>query len=122
MISVTKVFEISAAHFLPNYVGLCVFNHGHNWIIEVTVCGDVEPVSGMVLDFKILKDIFKTEIKDHLDHRQLNDVIENPTAENILSWIVKKLEKRFLGHRISLFRLKIWESRDSYAEWVPDKV
>jgi 6-pyruvoyltetrahydropterin/6-carboxytetrahydropterin synthase len=65
----------------PNY-------HGHNYDLIVKVTGEVDPLTGFVIDIKILKEILETHIIERLDHRNLNlDVAEfknlNPTAENI---------------------------------------
>jgi 6-pyruvoyltetrahydropterin/6-carboxytetrahydropterin synthase len=66
---------------LPNY-------HGHNYDLTVRVSGEIDPITGYVMDAKILSDLIKTEIEDRFDHKNLNlDTIEfrdlNPTAENI---------------------------------------
>lgn len=65
----------------PNY-------HGHNYLIEVWVSGEIDPETGYLIDLKILKEIIETEIEHRFDHKNLNlDTEEfrelNPTAENI---------------------------------------
>ncbi len=63
--------------------------HGHNYELIVAVKGDINPVTGFVMDMKILKDLIAHEIEDKFDHKNLNEeVFEfkelNPTAENIV--------------------------------------
>lgn len=110
--TVVKRVEIEAAHFLPNYVGKCSSLHGHRWTIEVGVTGEPDPVSGMVVDFGILSEFLEKEVVAKLDHHLINEVIPNPTAENLCEWILNQMEKiKFL---ITLVR--VWETGDSYAE------
>lgn len=70
--------------------------HGHNYEVIVSVKGEIDPVTGFVIDVKILKDLIKAEVEDCMDHKNLNiEVPEfkklNPTAENIAVVIWKKL-------------------------------
>lgn len=70
--------------------------HGHNYELIVSVIGEIDPVTGFVMDMKILKDLIKSEIEEALDHKNLNlEVPEfkdlNPTAENIAVVIWNKL-------------------------------
>ena len=62
--------------------------HGHNYVIEAAVRGDVDPDSGYLIDMKDLKAILNQTVVDHVDHRHLNLEVEwldgiNPTAENL---------------------------------------
>ena len=73
--------------------------HGHNYELEVGVTGEVDPVTGYLIDVKKLKTIIKEEIEDYLDHKNLNlDVPEfkdiNPTMENIAILIWNKLREK----------------------------
>ena len=73
----------------PNY-------HGHNYELIVSVTGDIDPVTGYVMDMKVLKDLIKAEVEEAFDHKNLNiEVPEfktlNPTAENIAVVIYNKL-------------------------------
>ena len=66
--------------------------HGHNYELIVDVTGEVDPITGMVIDLKELKNIIKSEIEDILDHKNLNldiDYFKNivPTAENICIYV-----------------------------------
>jgi 6-pyruvoyltetrahydropterin/6-carboxytetrahydropterin synthase len=73
----------------PNY-------HGHNYELIVSVTGEIDPITGYVMDMKVLKDLIKSEIENAFDHKNLNlEVPEfkemNPTAENIAVVIYHKL-------------------------------
>lgn len=70
--------------------------HGHNYELIVSVVGEIDPITGFVIDMKVLKDLIKSEIEDAFDHKNLNvEVPEfqdlNPTAENIAVVIWNKL-------------------------------
>ena len=73
--------------------------HGHNYELIVGVTGEIDPVTGYVMDIKLLSDIIKEEVEDPFDHKNLNvDVADfaelNPTAENIAVVIWNKIKKR----------------------------
>jgi|TARA_B100000902_G_scaffold383950_1_gene423484 6-pyruvoyltetrahydropterin/6-carboxytetrahydropterin synthase len=73
--------------------------HGHNYELEVGVTGEVDPVTGYLIDIKKLKTIMKEEVEDYLDHKNLNlDIPEfkdiNPTMENIAILIWNKLRDK----------------------------
>jgi 6-pyruvoyltetrahydropterin/6-carboxytetrahydropterin synthase len=70
--------------------------HGHNYVIEVSVSGDIDPQTGMVIDLTKLKDIIRRELLDHVDHRNLNSDVPFlggviPTAENLAVSFWKRL-------------------------------
>ena len=76
--------------------------HGHNYELIVSVTGNIDPVTGYVMDMKTLKDLIKKEIEDAFDHKNLNlEVPEfeslNPTAENIVVVIWNKLRPHIAG-------------------------
>lgn len=90
----------------PNY-------HGHNYALEVWVEGEIDPVSGYIIDLKILSDIIHQEVLDPFDHRNLNLDCEefknlNPTAENIAHVIWNKLRKR-IEAKYQL-EIRLWET------------
>ncbi|WP_109300560.1 6-carboxytetrahydropterin synthase [Aquimarina sp. AU474] len=73
--------------------------HGHNYDLIVSVIGDIDPETGYLMDLKILKEYIKTEVEDYLDHKNLNEEVEefmdlNPTVENIAVVIWKKLRNK----------------------------
>jgi 6-pyruvoyltetrahydropterin/6-carboxytetrahydropterin synthase len=90
-----KIFQIEAAHRLPSVPAghKCARLHGHSFRVEVHVSGDVDPVSGWVMDFADLKMAF-APVFAQIDHRCLNDVpgLENPTSERLATWIWEQLK------------------------------
>lgn len=92
---VFRVFQIEAAHWLPNVPEghKCARLHGHSFRIEIRVNGDVGETSGWVMDFADLRAAFQP-LFDQLDHHCLNDIegLENPTSENLARWIWKRLK------------------------------
>ena len=90
-------FYFAAAHRLPRYEGPCFRMHGHNYQFFVAVEGEVEPRSGMITDFGELKRIVGELVLARVDHQVLNDVLENPTAENIARWIYETLQPSLPG-------------------------
>jgi len=94
-VDVFREFTFEAAHRLPHVAEghKCGRLHGHSYRLEVHVCGDVDPVSGMVMDFADIKAAFKP-LEDMVDHHYLNEVegLDNPTSENLARWVWKHLE------------------------------
>jgi 6-pyruvoyltetrahydropterin/6-carboxytetrahydropterin synthase len=90
-----KVFQIEAAHSLPNVPRghKCARLHGHSFRIEIHVSGQPGRESGWVMDFADLKAVFQP-LFEQLDHRLLNDIegLENPTSENLARWIWNHLK------------------------------
>jgi 6-pyruvoyltetrahydropterin/6-carboxytetrahydropterin synthase len=109
---IIKKFSFDSAHYLPNYEGKCKQLHGHTYHLEIIIEGEINPDTGMVLDFAKLKHIVKTKAIDILDHKLLNDLIEIPTAENIALWIRDRISKELPGS----LSLRLWETDDSYVE------
>jgi 6-pyruvoyltetrahydropterin/6-carboxytetrahydropterin synthase len=98
-------FNFAAAHRLPRYQGKCFNLHGHNYRLQVVLRGDPDAYSGMFIDFGEVEKAVKEAVLDQVDHTNLNDFIENPTAENIASWMWQKLVGKLPG----LFELRLWE-------------
>ena len=107
--TVVKRISFDAAHFLPDYPGKCKNLHGHHFVVEVGVSGEVEK-DGMVIDFGQIKE-FLQPIVDKFDHHLINDTIKNPTAENIAIYI-----KDRLGVDKKIEFVRVWETEDSYVE------
>jgi len=113
--TVVKRVSFDAAHYLPNYPGKCSNIHGHHWVVEVGVSGEVGE-DGMVVDFSTLKGSLQPII-DNLDHHLVNSVIPNPTAENIAIYIRDWLTRWATGKEaFELEFVRVWETEDSYAE------
>lgn len=117
---IVKRVDFCAAHFLPNYDGICKNLHGHTWSIDIGVSGPVNENSGMVVDFADLKKALQP-ILNSFDHKLLNNVVKNPTAENIALHIKDTLLTTptlftKAGVSFGLEFVRVWESPDSYAE------
>jgi 6-pyruvoyltetrahydropterin/6-carboxytetrahydropterin synthase len=95
-----RKFQVEAAHHLPNVPAghKCARLHGHSFLIEVHVSGDVGDSTGWVMDFADLKRIFQP-LYNQLDHHYLNEIegLENPTSENLAKWIWQKLQDDLIG-------------------------
>jgi 6-pyruvoyltetrahydropterin/6-carboxytetrahydropterin synthase len=76
----------AAGHYLRNYRGKCENPHGHNYKVQVTLRGAKLDEAGLLLDFKLLKQVMRPVI-DRLDHQMMNDIEPfttlNPSAENL---------------------------------------
>lgn len=131
MIRVTRKAEFSAAHFYHNpsfsaeenrrVFGKCnnPHGHGHNYVLEVTVAGEPDPATGMLLDLKELKEILEREVMQRMDHRHLNYEVPElagkiPTCENIALAIWQLLEPAI--KRGKLDRVRVYESPDLFAD------
>lgn len=111
---IRKQFAFEAAHVLPHHPGKCSRLHGHSYRLDVAVAGPLQPdgpAAGMVVDFDELARIVRTAVIDALDHRHLNDTIENPTSENIVVWIWRRLAPQLPG----LTELILWETATACA-------
>ncbi len=105
---VTKRFTFEAAHHLPDYPGKCVRPHGHGYRLEVTIAGPVRD-DGLVFDFHDLKRIVEDRVIARLDHRDLNEMMAVPSAENIAAWIWKELGD------LELHQIRLYETEDSWV-------
>lgn len=132
MIFLTRKAEFSAAHFywvdswteeqnLQTF-GRCSNRngHGHNYTLEVTVAGEIDPTSGFVVDLKQLRDILDREVVNVFDHRHLNLEIPEfahlvPTTENIAVSIWRRLEGKIPNAR--LHRVRVYEMPDLFADF-----
>ena len=104
---VCRRFDFEAAHHLPQHPGKCRDPHGHSFRLIVTVERPVDPQSGLSIDFSDLKRIVQEHVIRHLDHKNLNDFIENPTAEVIAIWIWNRLSEPLPG----LDEVELFETR-----------
>lgn len=96
--------------------------HGHNYVLEVTVEGRPEPVTGMVFDLRELKEIIHQEVIDPMDHRFLNREIPPfdrvvPTTENIAVEIWNRIERRIRRDGVRLHNVRLYETQDLYVDY-----
>ena len=132
MIFLTRKAEFSSAHYYWNDVwskeenervfGKCANRqgHGHNYTLEVTVAGEIDPVSGFVVDLKELKDIMEREVVGVYDHRHLNHEVPEfaetiPTTENIAVAIWRRLDGKITHAK--LHRVRVYEMADLFADF-----
>ncbi len=134
VIKLTRKLEFSAAHFYHNpkfsaednrrIFGKCnnPHGHGHNYVLEVTVAGEPDPETGMILDLNELKQTLEREVMARFDHRHLNhDVPELtgkiPTCEEIAAALWRILEPKIdPSGRAHLDRLRLYESADLFVD------
>ena len=136
MVYLTRKIEFSAAHRYHNpafsaeenrrIFGKCnnPNGHGHNYVLEVTVGGETDPKTGMVLDLKELKELMEREVMERMDHRSLNHEVPElagqiPTCETIAAFIWKLLEPKIRRGRLT--RVRLWESPDLYVDCYGDR-
>ena len=137
MVLVTRRAEFSASHFCRNPSLSPEENeklfgkasresgHGHNYVLEVTVAGEVDPVDGMIIDLKELKRIIEAEVIEPYDHRFLNREVAPfdrliPTPENIVQEIWRRLEPAIHGAERTLHSVRLYETPDLYVDCFGD--
>lgn len=113
MTTIWKEWTLSCMHHLPHLPDghKCRRVHGHNYTVRVSVAGPVRqdgPYRGMVLDFAALDSIFQDYIHAKVDHNALNDVIPNPTSENVARWVWDVFEA-WLPATVRLTRVEVNE-------------
>ncbi len=96
--------------------------HGHNYTLEVTLEGEADPVTGMVIDLKEVKSILEAEVVLPMDHRHLNYEVPPfdqvvPTVENLAIEIWRRLEPRFAATPARLRNVRIHEGEDLYVDY-----
>jgi 6-pyruvoyltetrahydropterin/6-carboxytetrahydropterin synthase len=126
MVTITRKIEFAASHLYHNAAfsaeenrrvfGKCnnPHGHGHNYTLEVTIAGEPDPRTGMVLDLADLKDLLEREVMRRMDHRFLNHEVAElkgliPTCENIAIVIWKLLQPKILQG--------LYESPDLFADY-----
>lgn len=115
MFVIQKTVEFSAAHHLPLLPEehKCHRVHGHNYRIVVTAESQLLDAEGFVVDFGHISRIVR-----ELDHRDLNDFLENPTAEILAEWLYNKLRSLFPS--VDFPRVVVYETEDSWAAYLRD--
>ncbi|MBA2612150.1 MAG: 6-carboxytetrahydropterin synthase [Bacteroidetes bacterium] len=131
-VSVYRKEHFNAAHRLHNDLlsieenkaifGKCnnINYHGHNYELIIKVAGEIDAVTGYVIDMKILSDLIKTEIIERFDHKNLNLDIEefkhiNPTAENI-AWVIYTILRPKIEIKYEL-KIILYETERNYVEY-----
>jgi len=97
------------------------FGHGHNYVVEVAIEGEPDPVTGMILNLRTLREILEDRVLSVYDHRLLNREVAPfdrvvPTVENIAIDIWNRVEPCIKG-RAKLHSVKVHESADICAEY-----
>jgi len=115
--------HFSAAHHLREYDGACEAPHGHNWDVEVFVRGRELDDTGLLVDFKLLKQATAAAL-DELDHTDLNTLEEfraqNPSSENIARYLHGRLSETFNCDRFRIHRVIVEETRGARASYWDD--
>jgi 6-pyruvoyltetrahydropterin/6-carboxytetrahydropterin synthase len=98
--------------------GKCVNLHGHNYVVEVVVAGEIDRTTGYVLDLKLLSDVITRQVIRDVDHRNLNTDVSwlcgrVPTAENLAQAFWERLEPELTG---LLRTVRVWETDKNWAE------
>ena len=131
---ITRKVEFSASHIcrnpeLPDQENRRLYGaaanphgHGHNYVVEVSVSGEPNPVTGMVMDLKELKEVLNRAVVDAYDHRFLNyetppfDRVV-PTTENIALDIWNRLDTRISTPARKLNRVRVYETADLFVDY-----
>jgi len=131
---VTRQIEFSAAHRLYRHelseernralFGACAnpYGHGHNYSLEATFEGDLQPETKMVVHFASLKTLLHETVVAPLDHRHLNHDVaflndQLPTSENLVRTLWERIEVACAGQPWKLFRLKLMSSNRNWVEF-----
>jgi len=110
------------AHFLRDYEGPCANLHGHNYRVEARVSGSQLDGSGMLVDFKRVKQLLE-DIVCPFDHRVTNEVPPfdemNPTAENMARFVYGRLTEAVRPLGLKVDSVGIWETEKYGAFYSP---
>lgn len=120
----TVVREFSASHQIENYCGKCEELHGHNFGVEVVVRGEnPDPSTGMLLDFKILKQT-TNDVLDTLDHKHLNklEIFKgiSPSSEHIARYVFGEIKARLAAYDVVLQEVTVSEKAGQSATYYED--
>jgi 6-pyruvoyltetrahydropterin/6-carboxytetrahydropterin synthase len=130
---ITKRVEFSASHVCRNPalsdrenqelfgVAANPHGHGHNYVVDVTLAGEPDPVTGMVMDLKRVKEVVTREVLERYDHRFLNHEVPPfnqvvPTPENIAVDIWRRLKPHLAG----LHSVRVYETNDLFVDYFGD--
>lgn len=130
----TRKAEFSASHVCKNPTWTDEANqavygananpngHGHNYVLEVTIAGEPDAITGMVFDLRELKDILNDQVVEPMDHRFLNYEVPPfdrivPTTENIAAEIWQRLEPKVRRENARLHNVRLYETSDLYVDY-----
>ena len=141
---VTRRLEFDSGHRIPDHRSQCRHLHGHRYVLEVTLSGEIlakdgDPANGMVMDFSEIKSLAKTHVVDRWDHAFLvysgdAPVVEFlatlpghktvildciPTAENLAQLAFETLDAVYLGsfgNQLRLDRIRLYETPNCWAD------
>ena len=123
MFEVTVEAGFSSGHYLRNYHGKCENPHGHNYRVLVTLAGAELDEAGLLLDFKLLKNLLRPVV-DYLDHRMINDLAPftelNPSAENLARYFYEKTSlqlREMTAGRVLVKDCTVFETDTSSARY-----
>jgi 6-pyruvoyltetrahydropterin/6-carboxytetrahydropterin synthase len=133
VLTITRRATFAAAHrlALPHWddahnvavFGQCANpgGHGHNYVLEVTVGGEIDPETGMIADLKWVKEVMDRYVIDHVDHRNLNFDVEFlrgvvPTAENLAHVFWDRLVGP-ISEQARLVRVRVQETENNAATY-----
>ncbi|MCC7153382.1 MAG: 6-carboxytetrahydropterin synthase [Bryobacterales bacterium] len=131
---ITRRIEFSASHICSHPSlssaenramygdGANPHGHGHNYVVEVSLEGEPDHLTGMVVDLKEVKDVLTSEIVEPMDHRHLNLEVPPfdrivPTAENLAVEIWRRLDKHFSTGAARLSNVRLYETEDLYVDY-----
>ena len=109
---ISKDFKFDAAHNLVHYHGKCEKLHGHTYRLRVVLEGQPDS-EGMIIDFIELKHIVRDRVISRLDHAYINDIIPQPSAENIAVWIWREIAESVKRENCELHEVHVWETETS---------
>jgi 6-pyruvoyltetrahydropterin/6-carboxytetrahydropterin synthase len=132
---ITRRVEFSASHVCRNpelseqenvkLFGMAAnpHGHGHNYVLEVSVEGEPDPVTGMIMDLKQLKELLNRAVVEPYDHRFLNREVPPfdriiPTTENIARDIWRRLSPELNSSGRSLQSIRLYETQDLYVDYL----
>ncbi len=124
MFEVTVQAGFSSGHYLRNYRGKCENPHGHNYKVFVTLVGEELDATGLLLDFKLLKQVMKPTV-EYLDHFMINDLKPfdaeiNPSAENLAKYFYQQTAQQMIemtGGRVRVKDCTLYETDTSFARY-----
>jgi 6-pyruvoyltetrahydropterin/6-carboxytetrahydropterin synthase len=132
VVQITRIVRFNAAHRVFNpalsdeenqrLFGKCNNPnwHGHNYTLEVTVEGEIDPITGFVVNLRDVKQVVEREIVEHVDHKNLNLEVPFmsgiiPSTENFVLAIWRVLAPAVAPARLA--RLTLWETENQYVEY-----